>query len=191
MDRGKEFAKEVTAMFKNEYGITKKLITTRNPQANSIVERVHKTIHNMLRTTGAKDKGDLDPDYGWEGILAAVRRAVNSTIHTTNRATPTQRAAFLNTGFQADWEYIKDNKQKRIIQNNKAENAKRHPHNYGIGDEVLIILQPNRKHGEDQQDGPYPVTQVHNNGTVQISKPGRKGAVYETWNIRNLIPHGN
>ena len=38
MDRGTEFAKEVQACIKDEYGIRKKLITTRNPQANSIVE---------------------------------------------------------------------------------------------------------------------------------------------------------
>ena len=42
MDRGKEFAAEVQSMIKDEYDIVKKLITTSNPQANSIVERVHK-----------------------------------------------------------------------------------------------------------------------------------------------------
>mgnify|MGYP003536199076 CR=1 FL=1 len=38
MDRGSEFAAEVSDRIRNEYGITRKLITTRNPQANSIVE---------------------------------------------------------------------------------------------------------------------------------------------------------
>jgi hypothetical protein len=32
------------------YSIQKKPITTRNPQANSIVERCHQAIHNHLRT---------------------------------------------------------------------------------------------------------------------------------------------
>ena len=85
-------------------------------------------------------------------------------------------------------EHIKERKQKRILQNNKQENAKRKPHAYGVGDQVLVILQPNRKHGEDQQAGPYTVTQVNNNGTVKLSKAGPHGAVLETWNIRNLIP---
>ena len=37
MDRGREFAAEVAAALKNEFGIEKKIITTRNPQANSIM----------------------------------------------------------------------------------------------------------------------------------------------------------
>ena len=47
MDRGKEFAAEVRDTLKNEYGLTRKLITTRNPQANSMIERVHQVLHNM------------------------------------------------------------------------------------------------------------------------------------------------
>ena len=95
----------------------------------------------------------------------------------------------LNISFQADWNYIKERKQKRILQNNKQENAKRKPYNYGIGDKVMIILDPNRKHGEDHYAGPYTVTQVNNNGTVKLSKTTANGAVYETsWNIRNIAP---
>ena len=41
-DRGNEFlGKEFQELVKNEYGITRKPITVRNPQANAIVERVH------------------------------------------------------------------------------------------------------------------------------------------------------
>ena len=90
MDRGREFAAEVSAMIKDDYGITKKLITTRNPQANAIVERIHHTVHNMVRTTRIKDKADVEALHGFRGILSAIRRAVNSTVHTTMRATPSQ-----------------------------------------------------------------------------------------------------
>ena len=38
MDRGKEFAAEVRQTLKHEYGINQKVITTRNPQANSIIK---------------------------------------------------------------------------------------------------------------------------------------------------------
>jgi hypothetical protein len=47
-DRGKEFMGEFTKMVKNDYGIKRKPITTRNPQANSIIERIHQTIANMI-----------------------------------------------------------------------------------------------------------------------------------------------
>ena len=50
MDRGSEFMAEVKSLLKDEYGITRKPITTRNPQANAIVERAHQTIHNLIRS---------------------------------------------------------------------------------------------------------------------------------------------
>ena len=106
---------EVRETIKNEYGITRKVITTRNPQANSIVERVHQVVHNMIRSLDIKDSRDLEP-YGWTGVLAAVRQAMRSTVHTTLRATPTQlvfgRDVLLNVSFEADWQYIKERKQK-------------------------------------------------------------------------------
>jgi hypothetical protein len=113
LDRGSEFQAELSVLLKNEYRITKKVITTRNPQANSMVERVHQVIHQLIRTISIKGKTDLDKLYfGWNGVMSAVRRAVRSTIHTTQCATPTQlvfgRDAILNVAFEADWQYIKE-----------------------------------------------------------------------------------
>ena len=63
LDRGNEFTREVKDMLRTDYGIKRKPITVRNPQANSIVERVHKTIHNMIRGFQIRDKDDLDPEF--------------------------------------------------------------------------------------------------------------------------------
>ena len=193
MDRGREFAAEVTAELRDDYGITKKLITTRNPQANAIVERVHQTVHNMIRTCDITDNRDLDPDFGFDGILAAVRAAVNRTVHSTFRATPTQlvfgRDALLNVSFEADWHYIKERKQKRILQNNKRENQSRIDYTYSIGDRVMVKNDPNRKHGEDEYIGPFTVVQVNDNGTLRLRKTANNGgAVEQTWNVRNITP---
>ena len=193
MDRGSEFAAEVRELLKNEYPIKRKLITTRNPQANSIVERIHQVVHNMVRTQAISDADDLDPVFQFEGILSAVRAAVNSTVHTTNRATPMQlvfgRDAILNVSFEADWQYIKERKQRRIRQNNARENRTRADHTYSPGDQVMVRLNPSRKHGSAQFEGPYTVVRVNDNGTVQLSKvTPAGGAVYSTWNIRNLDP---
>ena len=192
-DRGNEFKAEVEDAIQNEYGIKKKLITTRNPQANAMGERVHQTISNMIRVHGIQGKDQLDPDFGWTGVLSAVRRAVNSTVHTTTRATAAQlvfgRDAILNINFQADWEYIKERKRHRILQNNRKENSSRIAHTYRVGDEVMVKLDPNRKFGSDQYAGPYAVTKVNDNGTVQLKKAAQSGgAVYQTWNIRNITP---
>ena len=194
MDRGSEFAGEVEEMISEDYGIQKKLITTRNPQANAMVERVHQTVHNLIRVHGLKDADSLDATFGWQGILSSVRHAINATVHTTLRATPTQlvfgRDAMLNIGFLADWEYIKERKQKLILQNNKRENATRTPYTYTAGDAVMVKQMPNRKHGSAQFKGPYTVTKVNDNGTVQLKQVTSDGggAVYQTWNIRNLDP---
>ena len=37
-------------MCHNEYGLKRKPITTRNPQSNAIIERIHQTIGNIIRT---------------------------------------------------------------------------------------------------------------------------------------------
>ena len=60
MDRGRELAAEVHETLKNECRINRKMITTRNPQANSIIERVHQVIHNMIRSIGIRDDRDLE-----------------------------------------------------------------------------------------------------------------------------------
>ena len=50
VDRGKEFLAEFKTMMANDYGIPCNSISVRNPQANAIVERVHQTIGNIMRT---------------------------------------------------------------------------------------------------------------------------------------------
>ena len=67
-----------------------KPITTRNTKANAIVERVHQTIGNMIRTFELYDNDGIDDDDPWSGILAAVMAAVRSTYSTTTQAMPMQ-----------------------------------------------------------------------------------------------------
>jgi hypothetical protein len=122
LDRGTEFMGEFTKMVEKDYGVKKKPITTRNPQANSILERIHQTIGNMVRTFQV-GQADLDEDDPWSGILAAVMFATRATYHTTTQATPAQlvfgRDAILNTKFDANWRYIHQRKQELINQNNQ------------------------------------------------------------------------
>ena len=77
LDRGKEFMAEFSQMIRRDYGLKKKPIMTRNPQANAIVEHVHQTIGNMLRTFSAQD-AELDEEDPWSGILMAIAFAVHS-----------------------------------------------------------------------------------------------------------------
>ena len=147
----------------------------------------------MIRTLQIKNKNDLDPTCGWQGVLAAIRQAVRSTVHTTTRATPTQlvfgRDAILNVSFEANWQCIKDCKQKLVLQNNARENATRIIHEYSVGDRVMVKRNPNRKHGSAQAWGPFTVAGVNDNGTLRLTKvTANGGAVSQTWNIRNVTP---
>jgi transposase InsO family protein len=160
MDRGREFYREVQQTLRDDYGITRKLITTRNPQANAMVERAHQTLHTMLSTMQLGQGEDVHET--WSGVLAAVGFAMRATVHTTTRATPMElvfgRDAILNIQFQANWQYIKERRERMIIQNNQRENAKRKPHIY--------------------------------NGTVRLrQRLSGRGAIFQTWNLRNIHPY--
>ena len=150
LDRGKEFMAEFAHMIKNDYGITRRPITTRNPQANAIIERVHQTIGNILRTFNIKSINEEEP---WGGILAATMFSVRATYHTTMKASPMQlvfgRDAILNIKHVANWKHITQQKQKRINANNKKENKSRVSHQYMVGDQVLIKARKNTKHDQE------------------------------------------
>jgi hypothetical protein len=192
MDRGTEFMGEVKKTLHDDYGARIKLITTRNPQANSMVEQTHQTIRNMIRSQSIASRDDL-PDGDWKGVLSAVRFAMRATLHTTMRATPMQLVygcdAIHNIRFEADWQYIKARRQRVIRHNNERENAKRVPHTYQAGDSVMVDQPQHRKYGEPKFKGPYTVDSVNANGTIRLSVPKGAGTVYETWNIRNIHPY--
>jgi hypothetical protein len=100
---------EFSKMVKNDYGLKLKLITTRNPQANTIIKRVHQTIGNIIQTCNVQA---MDTDDSWTGILAATMFAVRATYHstTTLQASPMQlvfgRDAILNIKHITKWEHI-------------------------------------------------------------------------------------
>jgi transposase InsO family protein len=86
-DRGSECIGHEFKKMLNDYGVKKKPITIRNPQANAIVERVHQTIGNIIRTFELH-KNYLDEDDPWKGILAATAFEIRATYHTTLQKSP-------------------------------------------------------------------------------------------------------
>ena len=188
-DKGNEFLGHAfkNELIQKEYGIKAKCATTANPQANSILERIHQVIANLVRTFDLQNNY-LDKEDPWAGILAATAFAVRSTYHTTLQATPGQlvfgRDMILNTPFIADWEAIRRRKQELIDKNNKNENAKRIPYTYRVRQQVLVRNKRANKY-ETPYIGPYPITKVWTNGNVTI----RKGPVQERINIRWIKPY--
>ena len=177
-------------MIADDYGITKRPITVRNPQANSIIERIHQTLGNIIRTFELHEDGEATQET-WDGILSAAMFAVRATVHTTTQATPMQlvfgRDAILNVKFEADWEYIKNRKQKIINQNNQKENSKRVPYTYQVNQLVMLDVTgtTKSKYAKNPFQGPYKVLQVNDNGTLVLEM----GPIIDTVNIRNVKPY--
>ena len=185
-DRGSEFIGHEFQKMLDDYGVKKKPITTRNPQANAIVERVHQVIGNIVRTFELQENY-LDEDDPWAGILAATAFAIRSTYHTTLQKSPGQlvfgRDMIFNIQHTANWEYIRARKQRLIKKNNKNENKSRIPHTYRVNDQVMLRKGTEYKY-EAPYSGPHTILQVNTNGTVRL----RVGSVTDTINIRRIEP---
>ena len=176
-------------MIKEDYGIKRRPTTSNNPQANAILECIHQVIGNMIKTFEVYNREDLDQEDPWSRMLTAIMFGLRSTFHSTLKATPMQlvyaRDATLPIFHQADWKFIKDTKQKMIDINNKRENSKRIDQEYKINNQVMVKRFKKTKHGEREYDGPYPIIQVNNNGTIRIQKE----CYSDVENIRRVFPY--
>ena len=180
VDRGNEFLALFRAMIINDCSITVKPITSTNPQANAILERVHQTIGNILSTFKVQNMV-LDDKNPWDGILATTVFAVRATVHTTTQYTPAQlifgRDSIRNQRHNVDSKTIRKQKQNFI--------------NIGMNVKIVIewITRTNKetrsKFNLDAYMGPYVFTAVRNNGTVR----DRKVKVTDNFNIRNLTSY--
>ena len=79
LDRGKEFMAEVKKMIRNDYGIKKRPITVKNLQANSILERVHQMILNILRTFKIHD---MEWTFGCNDVCHKNNGTYHHPTHT-------------------------------------------------------------------------------------------------------------
>ena len=118
-----EFAK----MVKNDYSLKLKPITTKNPQADAIIERIHQTIGNIIRTFNVQA---MDSDDPWTGILAATMFAVQATLQASPMQWVFGQDDIPNFKQISNWENIRQWKQDRFNENNKNENKSRRVHNY-------------------------------------------------------------
>ena len=111
---------------------------------------------------------------------------MHATVHSTSQSTPTQlvfgRDAILNVQVQADWKLIKQRKQELIKKNNLRENSKRIPHQYHVGDKVLLDLSgtSKSKYGINPFRVFFTVRNINLNGAVVLDM----GAVLDTVKLK-------
>ena len=79
-DRGTKFMAEFAKICQNDYGLKRKPITTSNLRSNAIIERIHETVGNIIRTL---DVSNIIENNPWSVILAATMFSVRIVYHTT------------------------------------------------------------------------------------------------------------
>jgi hypothetical protein len=172
------------------YGIKPVPTTVRNPKSNGVIEHVHLTMGDMLRTmtfTGTDWFQDM------QRTLDAVAWAVCTTINPNIKHYPCHLAFNQDTIFRravkVDWELIHATRHQLVKASNITENKSRLPKQYSPGDHVLIILDADERRSQPKMNaptkGPFTITRVHTNGAVDINR----GGFVETINIRRIKPY--
>jgi hypothetical protein len=77
-----------------------------------------------------------------------------------------------NISFRENWDQIQKRKNDIINKSNQKENKNKSqiPYEYKVGDQVLLEKPGNPRKLSTCRTGPYPVTNVYNNGTIRIKK---------------------
>jgi len=188
-DNGSEFKLHFHSLC-DIYGLKGKPTTIKNPQANSILERVHQVIMGMLRTSKI-DMADTVTGQDVSDFLADASWAIRSTHHTVLKASPGAaifgRDMLFDIPFVADWHKIGEFRQKQTDRNTTRENSRRYDYDYVVGGQVLVCKDGILCKAESRYKGPWTITQVHTNGTIRI----QSGTKSERLNIRRVTPYNN
>ena len=168
------------------FGVKEKTTTIKNPQANAIVKRFHQVIADYFRAMNLSSRRyDEDSSHA---ILQAVAWGIRSTYHTALKATPGQltfgRDMVIGSTYLANWKMINEERKKNVLYNNARENRKRISFDYQPN-QMVYLLSKDIKRKLDPNEGPYLITKVHTNGTVEIR---RSPTVTERVNIRRIHP---
>jgi len=127
-DNGTEFTAPPFQHLLQHYGIQNVTTTVKNLQANSVIERMHLSLGQLLRSILAEAKisnNDQHSNFLHSFIDSALSSSIydiNSSINTTTKVSPGvfvyQRDMVLTITCVTNYEIILKKKQLRIQQNN-------------------------------------------------------------------------
>ena len=175
-------------------GIKSVPTTARNPQGNSIIEAVHKSVGQVLRTLihihqpttvhEAKAMGDTALATAMHATRCASHQALQ---HLTPGSFAFRRDMFFDLPFLTDIIALQNTRQHLVDTRLLRENAARISNDYRFADRVLkkAVLSVSDKMKPSFM-GPYEITQVHANGMVTIHLTDN---VTERINIRRINPY--
>ena len=161
------------------------------PTANSICERMHQTVGNVLRTIfhgtniTSIEQAHQFIDNSLYTAMHAIRAATSRALNNNSPGSLVfNRHMFLNIPLEADLLALQNMRQRKIQINLIKQNKKRWNYDYKVGQKVLIKNKGHRKM-EAPTEGPFTIVQVYTNGTVALQ---RRNNVLERINIRRLSP---
>ena len=79
-DNGKQFVSSIFKQLSKLFGFEHRLITPYNPQANGVIERINRTIVNMLSV--------YTTSSNWDSFLQMLCFTYNTSIHNTTSFSP-------------------------------------------------------------------------------------------------------
>jgi len=192
-DQGGEFTGFAFQRMLDNHNIRSKPTTAKNPQGNSLCERMHQTVGNTLRAMinmnppdGIQQAQDL-VDTALANCMFATRATIHSALQATPGSLSFSRDMILDIPVQADWLTIQQKRQTIIDNRLIKANRLRHSYDYQVGDQVLkLVYNPDKL--QPRAVGPYRIETVHANGTVTIRKTP---VSIERINIRRIKPFKN
>ncbi len=186
-DNGKEFLGMEFQELLASYGITSKPTTT----AKAIVERIQGTLGEQLCSTIFEHDWQDDIDT----LIQACAYALRATAPSNKPYSPAQLAFGCDMLFWqtiiVDWERVKAIRHKKTLANNAKENRKRIPHDFKVGDKVLIVFKPYERRINPKispstyQSGPFTILAIYANGNVKLQRGEYTDVIY----IRRLAPY--
>ena len=189
-DQGTEFKGIGFQRYLQWHGIEAVPTTVKNPQANSVCERLHQSMANSLRANLYSHPSTLEQATALiDDALATASYANRVAIHRTLRLSPGaiafRRDMMLDVPLIVDMERLREKRQAIIDEQTRRQNQKRVGFDYQPGQKCLILAyKPDKL--EPRAEGPFDIVRVHVNGTVTIQ---RRPNVLERINIRRIRPY--
>jgi transposase InsO family protein len=195
-DRGPEFVAHEFQTVLDDTGIGLRPTSARNPQSNGIIEQVHHTIAAIVRIVvdsllpidTVEKANDIVQDTLHKAMHVVRCASHNSLDNISPGALTFQWDMYLDIPLIANVLTLANLRQKQIDKHLMRANAKCKTHDYQVGDQVLIkcVLDASSKLEPTTYKGPYPIVQVHTNGTVTVLLQPN---TMERYNVRRTTPY--
>ena len=191
-DGGPEFENHEFQFHLDYAGISKVLISLHTPTTNSIIETIHRSIGQVIRTlihllppATPEDANMLVDNALATAMYAHCCSPYTSLGFYSPSALVFQRDMLLDIPLIADIHTLTRNRQalidKRLLQANRRHTR----HKFKVNDQVFIKVHDHPNKLSLVRIGPFPIIQVHTNNTVTV----QQGPVQERLSIRHLLPY--